>query len=274
MDPKAIGFSYMWTGIESVTCTDDGLAIIKINGPLEHHRCWYWDSYEAILHRLQGAMTGEIFVEQHNARCWWDDVEPMPPGSGQPAKAVVLAFDSPGGEAAGATYAHRRIRALRDQYGVPIYSYANEGAASAAYELACAADEIWLPDTGVVGSIGVIATVFDTMALGEKTGVHVELITSGDEKADYHADRELTDDIRGRIKSRVMELATVFWDVVAEARGTTRAAVAALNAGTFCGQTAVDVGVADGVADWDSFLENVTRSITDPDVLDTEDAAQ
>lgn len=210
-------------------------------------------------------MMGTDLVKSHEQRNWWrDDFEPIPAA---PARAVVLCIDSPGGEAAGSAYAHRKLRKLRKQYNIPLYAYANETACSAAYALACAADEIWLPDTGTVGSIGVIATLFDRTSQNRKLGLNVELITSGEQKSDGHADRPITDDIRERMQTRVMDLATVFWRIVAKSRGTSAKAVSELEAGVFTGQKAVDVGIADGVAGYDKFIRIVSRSINTLDSL-------
>lgn len=270
IEPRALDFSYLYTGQVLNDRTEDGIAIVTVNGPLEHHATWWWDSYEAILERVEGALTGQDIVRQDEYRNGWrEDYEPMP---AMPARAIVLCFDSPGGEAAGATYAHRKLRKLRKQYNVPFYAYANETACSAAYELACACDELWLPDTGTVGSIGVIATLFDRTKMNEKDGLNIELITSGEQKADGHADRPIDDGVRSRMQGRVDALANIFWSVVAKRRGTTPKAVAGLEAGVFLGQDAVDVGIADGIAGWDKFLRIVARSL-DSQVTAAESAA-
>lgn len=259
MDPQAVDFSYLYTGTRPNDRTEDGIAIVSINGPLEHHATYWWDSYESIVERIEDAMTGRDICKMHEAvNGWSDDYEPI---NEMPARAVVLVIDSPGGEAAGATWCHRRIRTLRKQYNIPIYAYANETTASAAYEIACAADEIWLPDTGTVGSIGVIATMFDRTKANDKDGLLVELVTSGEQKADGHADREITDDIRDRMQARVYKLANVFWGVVASSRNMTVRQVAALEAGVFTGQDAVDVGIADGIAGYERFLRFVRQSV-------------
>lgn len=268
IDPQAIDFSYLYTGIRPNDRTDDNVAIVSINGPLEHHATWWWDSYESIVERIEGAMTGHDLCAQHEAMYGWrDDFEPM---AEVPARAVVLCIDSPGGEAAGATWAHRRIRSLRKKYDCPIYAYANETTCSAAYEIACAADEIWLPDTGTVGSIGVIATMFDQTGANRKMGLNVELITSGEQKADGHADRPITDEIRARMQKRVMQLAEVFWRVVADSRGMTPRQVQGLEAGVFTGQDAVDVGIADGVARYERFMKYVSASLNQPELDETD----
>lgn len=265
IEPRALDFSYLYTGVTPNDRTEDGIVIVKINGPLEHHATFWWDSYESILERVEDAMTGNDICRAHELHNGWrDGFEAMVP---IPAAAVVLCIDSPGGEAAGATYAHRKLRKLRAKYNVPLYAYANEMACSAAYELACAADEIWLPDTGTVGSIGVIATLFDRTQQNARIGLNIELITSGDFKADNHADRELDDDIRGRMRDRVMKLAHVFWRVVAKSRGVSPSSVASLEAGVFVGQDAVDVGIADGVCGWDRFLKTVSQTLNDSLVI-------
>ena len=164
-------------------------------------------------------------------------------------------------EAAGATAAHKKLRALSAKHGVKLFSFADELAASAAYEIACAG-EIWLPESGVVGSIGVIATAYDRTKQNSIIGLDIELITSGDYKADGHPDRKLDGGIRARIQTRVDELAAIFFGVVADAREMTMTAVADLQAATFLGYEAVEVGIADGVAEWDAFLELVTKSET------------
>jgi ClpP class serine protease len=272
IEPQAVDFSYLYTGQVPNDRTQDGVAIVTIHGPLEHHRTFWWDSYEAIVQRIEDAMTGQDLVQLDAwMNGWKKDYEEL---AAIPARAIVLKIDSPGGEAAGATWAHRKIRALSKKHGIPIYAYANEMACSAAYELACAADEIWLPDTGTVGSIGVIATLFDRTSQNRKTGVNIELIVSGEQKVDHHADRPITDDIRDRLQVRVMQLADVFWGVVSKSRtrslGTlvSKQNIADLEAGVFIGQTAVDVGIADGVLGWDAFLRMVTRSLDEPELDD------
>lgn len=256
--PEALNMSWAYKGALANDRTENGIAIVTIQGPLEHHESWWWDSYESILARIEDACTGEDLVKEYSA-AWWHDQDDAPAAC--PARAVVLRIDSPGGEAAGATYAHRRIRALRKKFGVPFYAYADEMVCSAAYELASACDEIWLPDTGMVGSIGVIATLFDRTEQNKMIGLNIELVTSGACKADNHADRVIDDAIRARIQKRVDDLALVFWRVVAKARGTSPRAIADLEANVFIGRDAVDVGIADGVCGWNRFLNIVGRSL-------------
>lgn len=267
IDPKALEFDWDLVSQRPNELLDGAIGVVHILGPLEFKAGgWWFDSYESIAKRIEAALTGKATRPQYGDE-GFETVECAP------AKAVILSLDSPGGEAAGATWLHRKIRALRRDYGVPIYAYANEMACSAAYEIASAADEIWLPDTAEIGSIGVIATAFDRTAQNEKIGLDIRLITSGAYKADSHPDRPLDDDIVGRIQAKVDQLAAIFFEVVADARGTSPEAVADLQAGTFIGQAAVDVGIADGVAGWDRFVGIVRSSLEQTTLEPSEDTA-
>lgn len=262
---------YSFWGPAPVERTEDGISIVRITGPLEHHASWCWDSYERIACTVEDEMSGKGAAKEHEyLNGWREDYEPI---AETPARAVILRIDSPGGEAAGATWIHRKLRSLRKKYKVPLYAYADEMACSAAYSIASAADELWLPDTGTVGSIGVVATLFDRTRMNQKMGLAIELVTSGEFKADGHADRPINDGIRDRMLDRIMKLARIFWRTVAKARGTSPNAIASLEAGVFIGQDAVEVGIADGVSSWDRFLKMVGSSLEPIDNVTTPDSA-
>lgn len=237
--------------------TNDGVAIVHIRGSLRFHSSRLFDSYEDIVVRIESAMTGADRVDQ--ARMM--GVSEVP--DARPAKAVVLSIDSPGGEAAGSMDIHRMIRHMSKVYGVPVYAFANETMCSAAYAIGSAAQEIWCADTATVGSIGVIATLFDRTAQNARSGQLVELVTTGKFKGDGHADRPLTDGIRKRMQRRVDRMGEVFFQLVADARDTTPDAVVGLEAGVFIGKDALRAGLVDGVERWDKFLKLVGQSVAD-----------
>jgi signal peptide peptidase SppA len=211
-------------------------AIVCISGPLEHHRSLFWDSYDDIVERLE-----EAFAD--------DEVT-----------SVVMCIDSPGGDAAGATEAHRKIQRLKKQHGKKLFAYSDESMYSAAYAIGSAADEIWVPETGGVGSVGVICALMDRTEQNKKLGVNVMLLTTGARKADSSPDREITEDVVNAIQSRVDYLGDVFFGVVAKSRGLSLKKVAALEADCFMGQAAIDSGLADKLGDWYSFIEYVNAN--------------
>ena len=98
-------------------------------------------------------------------------------------KAVALAVNSPGGSPVQSALIARRIRALADEKEVPVFAFAEDVAASGGYWLACAGDEIFVDESSVVGSIGVVSGGFGFPELLKKAGVERRLHTSGDRKA-------------------------------------------------------------------------------------------
>lgn len=206
---------------------DGNVAVVSIEGPLAQRAwsCWVFegDGYDAIQARVFAALEDRT------------------------VSAVVLRIDSPGGEVAGCTEAVRAIQAAKKTAGKPIVAYADEMACSAAYELACACDEIVVPDSGYAGSIGVIATLLDESKALELEGVAVNLVTSGARKADGHSAQPLSAEARAAIQAEVDHLAGIFFNVVAESRNIAVADVRALEAGVFLGADAVAKGLADHV---------------------------
>lgn len=228
LDPRALarGFSPLH-GEDEEDCDDgvdmrDGVAVVSIDGPLSQRGGWWWDGYESIEQRLQRALASS-------------------------ATSVLLKINSPGGVVAGCFEAARRMREACVASGKPVFAYVDEMACSAAYALACVADEIVLPPSGTVGSIGVIATACDRTKANEINGINVQLVTSGERKADLHPDAPLSEDALAALNARVMHLAGLFTAWVAVRRGTTADAIAAQQAAVFDGANAVTAGLANRV---------------------------
>lgn len=242
IQPSALELMFNINSIKPNEMLDNGICIVSICGPLEHHESIMWDSYDNITRRVE-----EAFADS-DCRC------------------VVMCIDSPGGDAAGCTEAHRQIKRLRKQYKKPIFAYSNEAMYSAAYSIGSAADKIFVPETGGVGSVGVICPLLDKTKANEMAGLNIKLLTTGARKADTHADRPLTDDVIDSMQSRVDYLGDVFFKCVAKSRGMTPKDVKKLEAGVFLGEEAVESGLADGVLGWYKFLEYVSESLDSPEI--------
>ncbi len=203
------------------------VAVVSIEGPLSQRAwsCWMFDGdgYDAVTSRMKAAI---------------DD---------RATRSVVMRIDSPGGEVAGCFEAVRTIRTMAKAAGKPLVAYADEMACSAAYALACACDEVVLPDTGMVGSVGVILTLASRAGELAQRGVSVTLLTSGAAKADGHSAVPLADDARARLQADVDHIARLFAAEVAASRPLDPAEVLALEARTFLGSEAVRAGLADHV---------------------------
>lgn len=185
----------------------------------------------------------------------YDRVERMFAGAlGDPAvREIVLEIDSPGGEVAGAFDLADRIHASRGDK--PITAVASEFSASAAYLIASAADEIIVPRTGMVGSVGVVMAHYDYSKALEKRGVAVTLIYAGDHKVDGNPFEPLPADVRADMQTEIDSIYRLFVDTVARNLSIDADRVRGTQAAMFMGQNAVDAGLAHSVGNFSEVLQ-------------------
>jgi len=215
----------------------DGVAVYDVEGPLIQRGYWCFQGYDTVARDLEMAL-GDSRV-----------------------RAVLLRMNSPGGHAAGCFEASRRMRALVDASKKPCVAYADEMAYSAAYALACVADEIVLPEPGGVGSVGVIASMQSVAKMLADSGVDVRVLTSGKEKADGYPALPIDSEAVKRAQARVEGLAQLFAAWVADRRRMTPESVRALEAGVRYGNAAVSSGLADRVASYHDTLAALQRRV-------------
>jgi ClpP class serine protease len=212
------------------------VAIVHVRGSLEHHLAPGVDSYEGTLAKLEAAMI-----------C--DDA---PAG-------VIMCIDSRGGVVAGLNETVDAIVRLRTRAKVPLVAYVNEMAASAAYALACAAEEIVGPESCITGSIGTISTMISCARQDEMTGIDVELITSGARKSDGHPHVKITDAAREAERDRVEKLAASFFALASESRGVPIKKLQAMQAAIFLGPDAKARGLLDSILSIDDVAKALSK---------------
>lgn len=167
---------------------------------------------------------------------------------GKPA-AVALIINSPGGSPVQSSLIAARIRRLADAESIPVHAFVEDVAASGGYWLACAADNIWVDSSSILGSIGVISASFGFPGLMAKYGVERRVHTAGKSKslADPFLP-EKPEDV-ARLKALQEPIHEAFIAHVKARRGQRLSTTTDLfNADIWVGQAAVDHGLADGVA--------------------------
>ncbi len=138
--------------------------------------------------------------------------------------SIILHIDSPGGGVFGVPEFADHLMNLRGG-DKRIVASASAMAASAAYWIGAAADELVVTPSGVVGSIGVYTAHENIAGLLEGMGVEVELISAGKYKTEGHPFGPLDDEARAAIQSDVNDYYKAFVKAVASSRGVTPAAV-------------------------------------------------
>lgn len=210
----------------------DGVALIPVSGPIFPKANLFTE--------VSGATSIEVLAK--------DFTTAMNDGS---VKAIILNMDSPGGSVSGIHEFSEMVHAARGKK--PIVAYVGSMAASAAYWIASAADEIVMDETADVGSIGVVAVVPDPAKRQTKD---MEIVSSQSPKKrpDYG-----TEAGRGIVQKEVDDLAAIFIDRVARNRGvTTDHVLDSFGAG---GMKLATEAIASGMADRKGSLEGLISNL-------------
>src|SRR6201994_2777138 len=172
------------------------------------------------------------------------------------AGAVALVIDSPGGSPVQSRQIFLRIRHLAREKNLQVMVFVEDVAASGGYMLACAGDEIYCDPSSILGSIGVVGGSFGMTELIKKIGVERRLYTAGEHKAMLDPFLPENPDDVARLKGIQREIHAIFIDVVKKSRGTRlKGADDVLFTGEYwAGETAVSLGLADGIGDLRSTL--------------------
>ena len=131
--------------------------------------------------------------------------------------AIVIDVDSPGGSVFGITELWQTIMDARGSK--PIVAVVDSLAASAAYWIASAADEIVITPGGEVGAIGVLTAHEDLSGAQEQAGVKMTLISAGKKKVLGNPFEPLSDEARASIQEKVDAYYSMFVNSVARGRG-------------------------------------------------------
>lgn len=222
-----VGIALMNKPEKPYAVTTSGVALIPIIGSLVQRGSWMdamsgLSSYDKITSLVEAAITD------------------------QDVRALLLEIDSPGGEASGIVEMAARVREASTKK--PTWAAANGMAYSAAYWLAAAAERVYAPITGGVGSTGAIAMHVDQSKRDKMMGYTYEIVYSGEKKADLNSHKPLNDRGRARLQTEVDRFGNLFRADVAKDRGLTAEAVNATQAGLLTPPEALEGGFIDGIA--------------------------
>lgn len=167
-------------------------------------------------------------------------------------KAVALVINSPGGAPSQCALIGSHIRRLADEKDVPVFAFVEDVAASGGYWLACAGDEIYVQETSVVGSIGVITAGFGFDSLIRRVGVSRRVYTAGKEKDFLDPFREENPHHVVRLKDLQTNMHESFKGWVKARRGKRlkpKKDEDLMEGAFWTGADAISRGLADGIGD-------------------------
>ena len=175
------------------------------------------------------------------------------------APAVALIINSPGGSPTQSALIAKRIIKLGDVKKKKIIAFVEDVAASGGYWLACAADEIYIDQNSIVGSIGVISPGFGFVNLLKKIGVERRVYTSGKSKSFLDPFKlEKKEDII-RLKKIQEQIHENFISYVKSRRGKkiNKKNYKEVFSGLFwVGKQSIDLGLVDGLGHINEIIKN------------------
>lgn len=168
------------------------------------------------------------------------------------AKGVVLLVNSPGGSPVQASLIHDRLIRLRSEYpDKKVVTVAEDSMTSGAYLIATGTPAIYVNRSTVAGSIGVITQGFGFDRLIHRFDVERRVYTAGEHKNRMDQFGPVSRDDEKKMRELLGDIHQHFIDSVLETRkDKLKGKPQVLFSGDFwTGQQAVELGLADGIAD-------------------------
>jgi protease-4 len=176
------------------------------------------------------------------------------------AKGIVLRMNTPGGSPVQSAYVYeeiRRIKKLKPE--LPIYAVVADMCTSGGYYIASAADKIFVNQSSIVGSIGVIMDGFGFVEAINRLGIERRVMTAGEHKAILDPFSPVDPVAKEHVQSVLDAIHRQFIDAVRQGRaGRLKENTPQLYSGlVWTGDEGVKLGLADGFGDVRSVAETV-----------------
>ena len=216
-----------------------GVGVFPIRGPL-FDRAWAcYQGYDRIIE------TCREFEAHYYLRKELQDTPDL--------VAVVMPFDSPGGVCVGWRSAVNAVKRLASI--VPVFSVADREACSAAEGLAAQATKSYCTEDSFRGSCGARMSHSDfSRALAEE-GVDVKHFSSGRYKSVGAGDVPRSQETVEVFTDFTERWAQSFREIMAQGRGMTPKEFDAMEARIYFGKDAVDIGLCDGVIEFETLID-------------------
>src|SRR4249920_217474 len=175
---------------------------------------------------------------------------------------VILRVNSPGGSPVQAGQINGEMRRLRGLYPkVPLYVVVEDICASGGYYVAVAADQIYVDQASIVGSIGVLMDGFGFTGTMEKLGIERRLLTAGDNKGFLDPFSPINPKQRDYAEKLLADVHRQFIDVAKQGRGKRLKETPVLFSGLFwTGQRSIELGLADALGSVDYVAREVIKA--------------
>lgn len=227
-------------GRRPFTLTDDGVAVLKINGPMS----------KQVGSMQEGTSTVRLRQQLRAAR-----KDPA-------VVAALLIMDTPGGTVAGNSDLAAEV--ARFQQAKPIAVYGEDMIASAGVSVASQAGRISMNGrSALYGAMGTYSVVYDSSRMAERLGVAVHVIRAGEFKGAGEPGTEVTDDQLSEWQRIVNVLNDNYLELIATGRQMPFSRIRELADGRiFAAGEALEMGLIDAIETYDQAYSALVNRVS------------
>jgi protease-4 len=243
---KMLGFTYLfallfvalgWIDKRDVTTTTKHTALVEVRGVIAADNP---ASADNVIDGLQ-----EAFKDKNT-------------------QGVIVRIDSPGGSPVQAGQIYDEIKRLRAKYpNTPLYAVVDDVCASGGYYVAAAADKIFVNESSIVGSIGVLMDGFGFQAVLDKLGVERRLLTAGENKGFLDPFSPMNPEQKQHAQDMLNAIHAQFIKAVREGRGERlkeKENPQLFSGLVWTGVKSIDLGLADSVGSAEYVAREVIKA--------------
>ena len=174
-------------------------------------------------------------------------------------KGIILRMNSPGGSPVQSAYVYNEIRKMKKaKPGLPIYAVVTDICASGGYYIASAADKIFVNQSSIIGSIGVVMNGFGFVTAMERLGIERRLLTAGENKAILDPFSPMNSEEKDHVQQMLNQVHRQFIKDVQQGRGNRLKNNPALFTGQlWIGVEGIELGLADGIGSTHSVAKEI-----------------
>ena len=174
-------------------------------------------------------------------------------------KGIILHSNSPGGSPVQSAYVYEEIRKIKkERPDLPIYAVVSDMCASGCYYIASASDKIFVNQSSLIGSIGVLMDGFGFVDIMQKMGVERRLLTAGAHKAMLDPFSPPKEYETKYMQGLLDEVHQQFISAVKAGRGDRLKETPDMFSGlVWTGEAGVKIGVADGFGNDDYVAKEI-----------------
>lgn len=171
---------------------------------------------------------------------------------------ILLKISSPGGSAFKFEHAYLNLLRLKDK-GIELVGLVDKMAASGGYMLSSACDKIVCAKYATIGSIGVIAQLYNWSELSKKVGLEEKTWTTGSHKNPFPMGSSYTEEDNQRMKEMIDETFDIFKSIVMESRKFSSEQMEEIvKAKTFSGFKALELNMVDNLELSSDYMDNLS----------------